>query len=218
MRQRETNIWSNTKEWLDEADDKKLLIVLDEAHMYRGSAGGEIALLLERLFYRLGISKDRVQFILTTASMPQGEKGAIDDFYTGLTGKSPLDCEFLFGTREDVSDKSEIKADIDALASLGTDQVREEEISDRIKLFANAVFHTNLPDDYTASQAQSWLYDNLPKCDVFVALNSLCRDGAKSYSQIKSVLFGDLPNDEEACLISSMAQVIPIILRKNLDT
>ena len=50
MRQREANIWESTKSWLQESPDNKLLIVLDEAHMYRGSAGGEIALLLERLF------------------------------------------------------------------------------------------------------------------------------------------------------------------------
>src|SRR5690606_13990124 len=47
MRQREANIWDKTKVWLDESIDNKLLIVLDEAHMYRGSAGGETAFLLE---------------------------------------------------------------------------------------------------------------------------------------------------------------------------
>ncbi|WP_231877749.1 DEAD/DEAH box helicase [Ferroacidibacillus organovorans] len=40
MRQREANIWDKTKEWLDASPDNRLLIVLDEAHMYRGSAGG----------------------------------------------------------------------------------------------------------------------------------------------------------------------------------
>ncbi|HVI41685.1 MAG TPA: DEAD/DEAH box helicase, partial [Anaerovoracaceae bacterium] len=102
MRQREANIWDKTKEWLNQSTDNKLLIVLDEAHMYRGSAGGEIALLLKRLFYRLGISIDRVQFILTTASMPQDEQDAIDAFYSGLTGKESSSCEFLFGTKEDI--------------------------------------------------------------------------------------------------------------------
>jgi len=163
MRQRESNIWNKTKEWLDEAEDKKLLIVLDEAHMYRGSAGGEIALLLERLFYRLGISKDRVQFILTTASMPQGEKGAIDDFYTVLTGKVPSKCEFLFGEKESVQENPEIKMDIEILAAIGTDQVQEDEIADRIRSFAKAVFHTELPAEYTTIQMLEWLYDNLPK-------------------------------------------------------
>ena len=198
MRQREANIWDKTKEWLDESADNKLLIVLDEAHMYRGSAGGEIALLLERLFYRLGISKDRVQFILTTASMPQGEQTAINDFYTGLTGKNASFCEFLVGSKDPISEEYAVKINIDALASLGSDQVQGEEVSNRIKAFATAVFRYDLPEDISPSQAQEWLNDNLPQYEAFVKLNRLCRDGAKSYNEIKNIIFGDASNAEKA--------------------
>jgi len=198
MRQREDNIWDKTKQWLDESKDNRLLIVLDEAHMYRGSAGGEIALLLVRLFNRLGISIDRVQFILTTASMPQNEQKAINAFYSGLTGKESSSCEFLFGVREDIPEDLEVKTDIDALASIGSDQVQGEGITNRIKSFANAVFRCSLQDDISQSQAQEWLYDNLPKYEAFVVLNKLCRDGAKSYSEIKNTLFGNSANAEKA--------------------
>lgn len=198
MRQREANIWDKTKQWLDESKDNRLLIVLDEAHMYRGSAGGEIALLLERLFHRLGISIDRVQFIFTTASMPPNEQEAINAFYSGLTGKEASSCEFLFGEKEDIPEDLEIKTNIDALASIGSDQVQGEGITDRIKSFANAVFHYNLPNDISRSKAQEWLYDNLPKYEAFVLLNKLCRDGAKSYSEIKNTLFGSCTNAEKA--------------------
>ena len=198
MRQREANIWDKTKEWLDASSDNKLLIVLDEAHMYRGSAGGEIALLLERLFYRLGITKERVQFILTTASMPQGEQLSINEFYTGLTGKNTMSCEFLFGSKEPVPEKSEVETDSIALASIGTDQVQGEDIADRIRSFAKAVFHTDLPVGSDLDKTQAWLYDNLPRYEAFVALNKLCRDGAKSYSEIREVLFGNAPNGDKA--------------------
>jgi ATP-dependent helicase YprA (DUF1998 family) len=198
MRQREANIWDKTKLWLDESQDNKLLIVLDEAHMYRGSAGGEIALLLERLFRRLGITTDRVQFILTTASMPQNEQGAINAFYSGLTGKESTCCEFLFGVKEAVPDDLEIKTDIDELASIGSEQVQGEGITVRIKDFAKAVFHHNLTNDVNQMQAQEWLYDNLPKYQAFVSLNKLCRDGAKSYSEIRKELFGDSKNGGKA--------------------
>ncbi len=190
MRQRETNIWDETKEWLNASAVNRLLIVLDEAHMYRGSAGGEIALLLERLFFRLGISKDRVQFILTTASMPQDDQNAINDFYTGLTGKDASECEFLYGSKEKLPEDSAIIIDINALTSIGTDQVYDEGIADRIKAFTDAVFHINLHDNISRTEAQEWLYDNLPKYEAFVILNKLCRDGAKSYSEIKDTIFG----------------------------
>lgn len=198
MRQREANIWDKTRAWLDESIDNKLLIVLDEAHMYRGSTGGEIAFLLERLFYRLGISVDRVQFILTTASMPKDEQEAIKAFYSGLTGKESSSCKALFGSKEVVPENPEVKTDIDALASVDCDQVQGEGITARIKSFAKAVFHYNLPNNISQSQAQEWLYDNLPKYEAFVLLNKLCRNGAKSYSDIKNTLFGSSKNAEKA--------------------
>lgn len=40
MRQMESGIWDDTKEWLNSSKENRLLIVLDEAHMYRGSSGG----------------------------------------------------------------------------------------------------------------------------------------------------------------------------------
>jgi len=198
MRKREANIWNKTKEWLNFCADNKLLIILDEAHMYRGSTGGEIALLLERLFHRLGITTERVQFILTTASMPQGEHEAIHDFYSGLTGKRASSCEFLFGSKEPVCENVEIDTNIAALATIGTDQVQGEAIADRIRLFAKAVFHIDLPPDYKTEQAQRWLYENLPRYEAFTILNTLCRDGAKSYSEIKEALFGNNTDGNKA--------------------
>lgn len=199
MRQREASIWNKTKKWLDEAAENKLLIVLDEAHMYRGSAGGEIALLLERLFSRLGITKDRVQFILTTASMPKGEKIAINEFYKGLTGKDNSNCcEFLVGSQEPIPEELEIKTNIDALVSIGSDQVQDDGVTKRIKTFARNVFHTDLPEGISKIQAQEWLYDSLPKYEAFVLLNTHCRDGAKSYSELKNRLFGNANNADNA--------------------
>ena len=198
LRQREANIWDKTKLWLDYSNDKRLLIILDEAHMYRGSAGGEIALLLERLLYRLGVTNNRVQFILTTASMPQNEQEAINAFYSGLTGKKSSSCKFLFGSKEDVFEESEVKTDCDALASIGSDQVHSEGITNRIKKFAKVVFNYDLINSITQSQSQEWLYDNLPKYQAFVLLNKLCRDGAKSYSEIKDTLFKNSKNAEES--------------------
>ena len=46
MRPIEQSIWKSTRDWLKRSKDNKLLFVIDEAHMYRGSAGGEVALLI----------------------------------------------------------------------------------------------------------------------------------------------------------------------------
>lgn len=198
MRQRESNIWDKTKQWLDESKENRLLIVLDEAHMYRGSAGGEIALLLDRLLSRLEITTEKVQFILTTASMPKGEDDAIHAFYTGLTGKKAEACKFISGSQEVIPDESNIKINAMDLASIGTNQLYGDAITKRIKDFACIVFHQNLAINISKSQAQEWLYENLPKYEAFNKLYELCRNGAKAYTQLKVDIFGNDENAESA--------------------
>ena len=208
MRKLESNIWDNTKEWLHESTGNKLLIVLDEAHMYRGSAGGEIAFLLDRLFDRLGITADDVQFILTTASMPDDEK-ARNDFYEGLTGKQAADCVFLTGSKEKLPEYKLVPTNANQLAALGSTQVYGEEATQRIKDFASAIFHEHLPASIDLNTAKAWLYDKLPYYQGFIDLYRICREGAKSYSEIKTSIFADACADDalDALLvIVSMAE------------
>lgn len=68
MRPIEREIFDQTKEWLKNNPDEKFLIVLDEAHLYRGASGTEVGLLLRRLRDRLDIPPERFQVICATAS------------------------------------------------------------------------------------------------------------------------------------------------------
>ena len=198
MRQMEASIWNDTKEWLNSSKENRLLIVLDEAHMYRGSSGGEISLLLDRLFSRLDIPISKVQFILTSASMPLEAEDKIADFFNGLTGKKYSECITLFGEKEKIQSKFKVMTDASMLAKIGTNQVTEAEISERICAFAHHVFQVELPFDISTSEAQEWLYDNLPNYKAYVELYSLCRDGAKSYTELKQKIFGDSKDAEKA--------------------
>ena len=69
MRPLERPIFDNTAQWLHDNPDEKLLLVVDEAHLYRGAQGTEVALLIRRLMARLGITSDRLQVICTSASI-----------------------------------------------------------------------------------------------------------------------------------------------------
>lgn len=204
MRKLESNIWDSTKEWLHESEDNRLLIVLDEAHMYRGSAGGEIAFLLDRLFDRLEIIADDVQFILTTASMPDDEK-ARNEFYEGLTGKKAQECIFLTGAKEKLPEYELVPTNADQLASIGTTQVYGKEAVQRIKNFASAIFHEHLPDSIDLSGAKAWLYDKLPHYQGFVDLYRICREGARSYSEIKAHVF---ENDNADNALDSLLVIV----------
>lgn len=209
MRKREARIWKETKAWLHESTDNKLLIVLDEAHMYRGSAGGEIALLLDRLLDRLDITTDQTQFILTTASMPD-DRQARDNFYYGLTGKNPNAYEPLTGTKDPIPEEGLIATDSAALISIGSTQVTENEATKRIRAFAGKVMGRALPETVTLPEAQEWLYDNLPRYQAFVDLNKACRSGAKAYSKLETTIFPGDPNAAEALdsllVIASLAE------------
>ncbi len=97
LRPIERTIFAQTAAWLAGDPANRITIVLDEAHMYRGSAGAEIAYLLRRLHSRLGVGRDRVRYVLTSASL-----GTSDDaleqirlFAAELTGLAPTQPPFL---------------------------------------------------------------------------------------------------------------------------
>jgi Lhr-like helicase len=89
MRPLERPIFEATRRWLAEYPDERLVLVVDEAHLYRGAAGAEVGLLIRRLQARLGLTPDRVQVICTSASF--SEPTAACEFAASLTGKSAED-------------------------------------------------------------------------------------------------------------------------------
>ncbi len=90
MRPIERPIFSQTREWLQANPLNELVLVLDEAHMYRGAGGAEVALLLRRLAARLDVPRERVRYILTSASLGDDDaaRRATNDFALDLTGLS----------------------------------------------------------------------------------------------------------------------------------
>ena len=73
MRPIERPIFDATRDWLAANPEERFLLVLDEAHLYRGAAGAEVGLLLRRLRDRLDIPPGRFQIICATASFQKAE-------------------------------------------------------------------------------------------------------------------------------------------------
>lgn len=96
LRPIERPIFDQTAEWLESSKENRFIVVLDEAHMYRGSGGAEVAYLLRRLHSRLGIGRDRVQYILTSASLGSTSEAQrrIQVFAANLTGLRPQHRSF----------------------------------------------------------------------------------------------------------------------------
>ena len=89
LRPIERSIFHKTSDWLASDPRNQFLLILDEAHMYRGVSGAEVGLLIRRLQSRLGISRDQMRCILTSASLGDGPTAetAGRAFGEALTGK-----------------------------------------------------------------------------------------------------------------------------------
>jgi len=60
---------------LAEDERRVFTVIVDELHMYRGTAGTEIAFLLRKLLYRLGLADapERVRYLAASASAGASE-------------------------------------------------------------------------------------------------------------------------------------------------
>jgi DEAD/DEAH box helicase domain-containing protein len=105
MRHFEQSIFEQTADWLKADSNHIFTLVVDELHIYRGTSGSEVAMILRALFRRLGISPDSPQLrvIATSASLDESEAswryleqffGVSPDAFTIQPGKQiPLHSE-----------------------------------------------------------------------------------------------------------------------------
>lgn len=76
MRDREDALFRRTRDWLHGDPSRVLTLVIDELHMYRGTAGSEVALLLRSLRRRLGLTdSSKLRVYAASASLSGDTKG-----------------------------------------------------------------------------------------------------------------------------------------------
>jgi ATP-dependent helicase YprA (DUF1998 family) len=120
MRPIERTIFDRTKAWLEACPNEKILIVLDEAHLYRGAQGAEVGLLLRRLRERLGIGPERFKVICATASFSEAGQQTAGKFGAQLAGVPedtfvPVTGTYAFRAPEATGEKlqAEMLANVD---------------------------------------------------------------------------------------------------------
>ena len=110
MRPIERSIFDSTRDWLAENPEEKIMVVLDEAHLYRGAAGAEVGLLLRRLRDRLSIPPERFQVICATASFSEQDyapefggqlAGVPSETFEAVTGDLDLRPHAAAGSERD---------------------------------------------------------------------------------------------------------------------
>lgn len=197
LRPREAKIWNETKQWLQADINNKLLLVIDEAHMYRGSSGGEVALLIRRLFHKLGVKRDRVQFILTTASMPdtsQKDRDKVMAFARDLTS-APNDAKFCYlrGEQESAKQQNLYSIPIDKFKCAKAEEFEIEESKlAALNNFWKALDGTNGAFE-NLDEAYEWMYQNLLSYAPFNKMIQSCRGTAVSLQELAVSIF---PNEE----------------------
>lgn len=215
LRPREAKIWSDTKDWLNENSDNKLLFIIDEAHMYKGSSGGEVALLIRRLFHKLGIGRDRVRFILTTASMPdkdERDREYVMTFANELTASDGNGnfC-YLTGDREIIEKK--YRYDIPISVLLNSDAGKFED-SDENRMSALIGFWSNIDgfdkNIHSLDEMCGWMYDNIILYRPFRELISRCRGNAVSLDELAENIFPGESSDNALKAISVLLAIVPL--------
>ena len=212
LRPREAKMWNDTKDWLESDPKNKLLFVIDEAHMYRGSSGGEVALLIRRLFHKLEITRDRVQFILTTASMPDAseeDKKAVMKFATELTAAdTSIDFYYLTGEREDIKGCQKYDISFEKFESSNVQKIEgnEEERLQELNEFWNGI--DGAPEKFSnLDDAYFWMYEHLIEYAPFSTLISTCRGAAISLNELVQTIF---PNQDKEKALQAVGVLLAI--------
>jgi len=187
LRPIERTIFDQTRAWLAACPDEKFLIVLDEAHLYRGAQGAEVGLLLRRLRDRLSIPPERFQVICATASFSDEGKANAGDFGSQLSGVPaasfvPVDGKLKLRLGEHVG----AAADLDVLAAVDLNGFFSEDEHDQslavgeFLSFRGVVSSTNVAADLHAA---------LDEYGPFSLLVNATMKAARSFDELRDLLF-----------------------------
>jgi ATP-dependent helicase YprA (DUF1998 family) len=192
MRPLERPVFEKTRQWLASNEDERLVLVVDEAHMYRGAAGAEVGLLLRRLRDRLGIPAERLQVICTSASF--NDKDYAAEFAAELTGTAPESFLTVTGDlalRDGSCVASE--ADAAALASVSLSGFYEAESeSERLDVVRDLLSYRRVAGNPSSSAA---LFEALHDFPPMSHLVNLTMQMAKPLDELAAEVFPNVDSD-----------------------
>ncbi|HDX9659956.1 TPA: DEAD/DEAH box helicase [Bacillus toyonensis] len=103
MREIDNGIFEETRKWLQESDEHIFHLIIDELHLYRGTSGAEVSLLLKLLLKRIGLSPDHPQLrILASSASLESEDADSRKFLEDFFGIQGEQFEIIEGFPEDV--------------------------------------------------------------------------------------------------------------------
>jgi ATP-dependent helicase YprA (DUF1998 family) len=201
LRPIERSIFDETAKWLQENPDEKLIMVIDEAHLYRGAQGTEVSFLIRRLSTRLNINIDRIQFILTSASFNKPENAK--SFAADLTGSHIDSYTVIQGYKDEMKSPSEISDnDIDILSSIDVEKFYSLDNQNEKKEIIKPLIE-HLGGKYENSLSET-LYKSLKDFGPLHKLINKTMGNATSIDELK-LEFGN--NDKSILAITNLASL-----------
>lgn len=194
MRPLERPIFDATREWLQANPTESFLLIIDEAHLYRGAAGAEVALLIRRLRARLGIPAERIQVIATSASFSDTDYARA--FAAQLTGKDVSSFEAIVGELALRSPESVGSLeDASLFASIPMDRYfRSESDADRMESLEPLFEYLSLNADEHKTSSHA-LYQALRSFPPLAKLVNATMKRALPVHDLGALLFPEAPGD-----------------------
>ncbi len=204
MRADDAGIFEKTREWLRESPDNVFHLILDELHLYRGTAGTEVAFLVRLLLLRLGLAPDspRLRLLASSASLdPQNPKSL--DFLRGFYGCTWEPDQIIVGKLRQLQPPraGSVPAAPFALLSEAFDSESETRIQESIASICSALSSTATDSVQTnASNAFAAIASNVVLACSADGTPSGVR--AVSLSELATRLFSDdvSPDERRAAL------------------
>lgn len=204
MRPIERDMFEQTKAWLKADPRNEFILVLDEAHMYRGAGGAEVALLIRRLCARLDIPRERMRCIMTSASLGPADTAAVDGErfardLTGLADTSPRRVRVIQGTPEQRGvAQAAPAAQLEALAdfNLADFQRSAEDLNAATEAAADLAQRLGWSQPPRGNQAElrNWLFEQLTGFEPLENLITAVSGRAVRLDDLSDQLFGNHPS------------------------
>ena len=199
-------------------------LILDEAHIYSGATGIEMAMLIRRLKDRIceNMKGDR-QCIATSATLvkEEGDFDKVAKFATNLFGEkfewNPQDNErqdLIKGERVKTTEKGSFILPLEVYPEL--EKIIQENSSSLLNKLFSLCKEKGIPKDIlnkaknsSDNNAKKFLYGILSSDRRVINLKTLVEDGAKNLQEcIKKLVGNDNPSDREYTQIISLINIL----------
>lgn len=109
MRALEGPIFERTRRWLEAEPGRSFTLVVDELHLYRGTPGAEVALIIRSLRDRLGLAPDSSQFRVIGTSASLSDDGGSREYLERFFGIDQRRFTLVPGTPRSVMANDDLK-------------------------------------------------------------------------------------------------------------